>query len=224
MQKLADKGNGNYAYLDSVDEARKVLVQQINGTLMTIAKDVKIQVEFNPARVASYRLIGYEKRLLRKEDFNNDKVDAGEIGAGHTVTALYEVVPAGGGATDPATTVPPVDPLKYQSPTAQDTKASPEMVTVKLRHKRPDGDVSELTERSFTDNGSKFENAAPDLKFAAAVAEFGMLLRDSQYKGKGSFGAVIEWAQEGKGRDAAGYRAGFIEMARKAQSLKPREG
>jgi Ca-activated chloride channel homolog len=228
MQKLADKGNGNYAYLDSIDEARKVLVQQINGTLMTIAKDVKIQVEFNPARVASYRLIGYEKRLLRKEDFNNDKIDAGEIGAGHTVTALYEVVPAGAGATDPATSVPPVDPLKYQSPhpsaAAADTKASPEMVTVKLRHKKPDGETSELTERSFTDNGSKFENAAPDLKFAAAVAEFGMLLRDSQHKGKGTFGAVIEWAQEGKGRDAAGYRAAFIELARKAQSLKPREG
>ena len=116
MQKLADKGNGNYAYLDSLDEARKVLVQQMNGTLMTIAKDVKIQVEFNPAQVASYRLIGYEKRLLRKEDFNNDKMDAGEIGAGHTVTALYEVVPAGAGATDPAASVPPVDPLKYQAP------------------------------------------------------------------------------------------------------------
>jgi len=230
MQKLADKGNGNYAYLDSVDEARKVLVQQINGTLMTIAKDVKIQVEFNPARVASYRLIGYEKRLLRKEDFNNDKVDAGEIGAGHTVTALYEVVPANAGATDPAASVPPVDPLKYQSSSSSittaktETNASPEMVTVKLRHKKPDGDASELTEKSFTDNGSKFENAAPDLKFAAAVAEFGMLLRDSQFKGKGTIGAVIEWAQEGKGRDTAGYRAGFIEMARKAESLKPREG
>jgi Ca-activated chloride channel family protein len=232
MQKLADKGNGNYAYLDSVEEARKVLVQQINGTLMTIAKDVKIQVEFNPARVASYRLIGYEKRLLRKEDFNNDKIDAGEIGAGHTVTALYEVVPAGSGATDPAASVPPVDPLKYQTPnpaavasTYLDPKnQSPEMVTVKLRHKKPEGDTSELTERSFTDNGSKFENAAPDLKFAAAVAEFGMILRDSQYKGKGTLGAVIEWAQEGKGADMAGYRAGFIEMARKAQTLKPREG
>jgi len=179
--------------------------------------------------VASYRLIGYEKRLLRKEDFNNDKVDAGEIGAGHTVTALYEVVPAGAGTTDPAASVPPVDPLKYQSPSPStvaktETTASPEMVTVKLRHKKPDGDVSELTERSFTDNGSKFENAAPDLKFAAAVAEFGMLLRDSQYKGKATFGAVIEWAQEGKGRDTAGYRAGFIEMARKAETLKPREG
>ncbi|MFZ1219192.1 MAG: von Willebrand factor type A domain-containing protein [Chthoniobacterales bacterium] len=224
MQKLADKGNGNHAYLDSVDEARKVLVQQINGTLMTIAKDVKIQVEFNPARVASYRLIGYEKRMLRKEDFNNDKVDAGEIGAGHTVTALYEVVPAGTGATDPAASVPPVDPLKYGTNKTETTNGSPEMVTVKLRHKKPDGETSELTERSYVDNGSKFENAAPDLKFAAAVAEFGMLLRDSQYKGKGSFGAVIEWAQEGKGRDTAGYRAGFIELARKAQELKPREG
>lgn len=233
MQKLADKGNGNYAYLDSVDEARKVLVQQINGTLMTIAKDVKIQVEFNPARVASYRLIGYEKRMLRKEDFNNDKIDAGEIGAGHTVTALYEVVPAGSGAADPAASVPPVDPLKYQTPnpasaassTYVDPKnQSPEMVTVKLRHKKPDGDVSELTERSFTDNGSTFENAAPDLKFAAAVAEFGMILRDSQYKGKGTLGAVIEWAQEGRGRDTAGYRAGFIELARKAQTLKQSEG
>lgn len=224
MQKLADKGNGNYAYLDSVEEARKVLVQQINGTLMTIAKDVKIQVEFNPARVASYRLIGYEKRILRKEDFNNDKIDAGEIGAGHTVTALYEVVPAGSGATDPASSVPPVDPLKYGTNRTDTTNASPEMVTVKLRHKKPEGDVSELTERSFTDNGSKFENAAPDLKFAAAVAEFGMILRDSQYKGNGTLGAVIEWAQEGRGSDAAGYRAGFIEMARKAQTLKPREG
>src|SRR2546423_842962 len=149
MQKLADKGNGNYAYLDSVDEARKVLVQQINGTLMTIAKDVKIQVEFNPALVASYRLIGYEKRLLRKEDFNNDKIDAGEIGAGHTVTALYEVVPAGSGA-DPASSVPPIDPLKYQSQDPSmaakaDVKASPEMVTVKLRHKKPESETNELT-------------------------------------------------------------------------------
>ncbi|HEX7516384.1 MAG TPA: von Willebrand factor type A domain-containing protein [Chthoniobacterales bacterium] len=231
MQKLADRGNGNYAYLDSLDEARKVLVQQVNGTLMTIAKDVKIQVEFNPARVASYRLIGYEKRMLRKEDFNNDKVDAGEIGAGHTVTALYEIVPAGAGATDPAASIPPVDPLKYQAPnsaavatTQADPKLSQEMVTVKLRYKKPDGDTSELTEQSFVDNGSKFENAAPDLKFAAAVAEFGMILRDSQYKGKGTVGAVIEWAQEGKGRDTAGYRAGFIELARKTQTLKPREG
>jgi Ca-activated chloride channel family protein len=218
MQKLADKGNGNYAYLDSLNEARKVLVQQMNGTLVTIAKDVKVQVEFNPAQVASYRLIGYEKRMLRKEDFNNDKIDAGEIGAGHTVTALYEVTPVGASA-NPAASVPPVDPLKY-SPNEKSTSQSPEMLTVKLRYKKPDGDKSELIERSLVENGSKFENASRDLKFAAAVAEFGMLLRDSEHKGNGTLAAVLEWAQEGKGADPNGYRSAFIELVRKAQSLK----
>ncbi len=223
MQKLADKGNGNYAYLDSLDEARKVLVQQMSGTLVTIAKDVKIQVEFNPARVASYRLIGYEKRMLRKEDFNNDKIDAGEIGAGHTVTALYEVVPVGAGS-DPTTSVPSADPWKYQGTRSVAAPSTPqnnssEMMTVKLRYKKPDGDKSQLIERTLTDNEAKFVNASVDLKFAAAVAEFGMLLRNSDYKGNGTIGAVLEWAQEGKGADVNGYRAGFIEMARKAQSL-----
>ena len=147
------------------------------------------------------------------------------------MTALYEIVPAGTGATDPAASVPPVDALKYRSPNPNaaatayaDPKRSEETLTVKLRYKKPDGDTSELTERAFTDNASRFENAPPDLKFAAAVAEFGMILRDSVHKGNGTLGALIEWAQEGKGRDAAGYRAGFIEMARKAQTLKPREG
>ena len=220
MQKLADKGNGNYAYFDSLDEARKVLVQQMNGTLVTIAKDVKIQVEFNPARVASYRLIGYEKRMLRKEDFNNDKIDAGEIGAGHTVTALYEVVPVGASA-NPAASVPPVDQLKYGTNRTDGTNGtSDELLTVKLRHKKPEGDKSELVVRAVTDSGQQFANAAPDLKFAAAVAEFGMILRDSEHKGNGTLGAVLEWAQEGKGADANGYRAGFIELVRKAQSLK----
>ena len=224
MQKLADKGNGNYAYLDSVEEAKKVLVRQINGTLVTIAKDVKIQVEFNPARVASYRLVGYEKRILRNEDFNNDKIDAGEIGAGHTVTALYEVVPVGSEA-NPATSVPPVDPLKYQpNPAAVATSvgksASPELLTVKLRYKEPDGDTSKLLERPFVDRGTAFASASPDLKFAAAVAEFGMILRDSEFKGNGTLGAVTEWAREGKGADENGYRAGFLELVRKAQALK----
>jgi Ca-activated chloride channel homolog len=224
MVKLADKGNGNYAYLDSLDEARKVLVQQMSGTLVTIAKDVKIQVEFNPARVASYRLIGYEKRMLRKEDFNNDKIDAGEIGAGHTVTALYEVVPVGTNA-NPATNVPPVDPLKYQKDepkknTSQSEAATGEMLTVKLRYKKPDGDKSELIERPVTDSNAAFASTSPDFKFAAAVAEFGMILRDSEHKGNGTFGAVLEWAQEGRGNDKNGYRAGFIELVRKAQSLK----
>lgn len=219
MQKLADKGNGNHAYLDSLDEARKVLVQQMNGTLVTIAKDVKIQVEFNPARVASYRLIGYEKRMLRKEDFNDDKIDAGEIGAGHTVTALYEVVPAGAFA-NPAASIPPVDPLKFSASAERSTSSSGEMLTVKLRYKKPDGDRSELLERAVRDDGSNFAKASPDLKFAAAVAEFGMILRDSEHKGDGTLGAVVEWAQEGKGSDPNGYRAGFIELVRKARSLK----
>lgn len=220
MQKLADKGNGNYAYLDSLDEARKVLVQQMNGTLVTIAKDVKIQVEFNPARVASYRLVGYEKRMLRKEDFNNDKIDAGEIGAGHTVTALYEIVPVGG-TVNPAASVPPVDPLKYSSSERPvSTTASKEMLTVKLRYKKPDGDKSELIEKPVIDSNAAFASASPDFKFAAAVAEFGMLLRDSEHKGNGTFGSVLEWAQEGKGSDANGYRAGFIDLVKKAQALK----
>ena len=221
MQKLADKGNGNYAYLDSLDEARKVLVQQMNGTLVTIAKDVKIQVEFNPARVASYRLIGYEKRMLRKEDFNNDKVDAGEIGAGHTVTALYEVVPVGVSA-NPAASVPPVDTLKYSDNerSTNERSTSSEMLTVKLRYKKPDGDKSDLVECAVTDDSGDFAKASPDFKFAAAVAEFGMILRDSEHKGNGTFGAVLEWANEGKGADANGYRAGFIELVRKAHTLK----
>jgi Ca-activated chloride channel family protein len=217
MQKLADQGNGNYAYLDSLDEARKVLVQQINGTLVTIAKDVKIQVEFNPTQVTSYRLIGYEKRLLRKEDFNNDKIDAGEIGAGHTVTALYEVVPVGA-AVSPS--VPPVDPLKYSAPPENARSNSSEMLTVKLRYKKPESDKSESLERAVVDDGKQFANASADFKFAAAVAEFGMLLRDSEFKGSGTLGAVLEWAQEGKGVDTSGYRAGFLELVRKAEALK----
>jgi Ca-activated chloride channel family protein len=218
MQKLADKGNGNYAYLDSLDEARKVLVQQMNGTLVTIANDVKIQVEFNPAQVASYRLIGYEKRMLRKEDFNNDKVDAGEIGAGHTVTALYEVVPVGA-SVNPAESVPPVDPLKYSKP-ERSTSSSNDLLTVKLRYKKPDGDKSDLIEQPVVDSNAAFASASADFKFAAAVAEFGMLLRDSEHKGNGTFSAVLEWANEGKGADKNGYRAGFIELVRKAQALK----
>jgi len=200
-----------------------VLVQQINATLVTIAKDVKIQVEFNPARVASYRLIGYEKRILRKEDFNNDKIDAGEIGAGHTVTALYEVVPVGAEANS-AGSIPPVDPLKYQPTTpvvaSLPKSTSPESLTVKLRYKEPDGDTSKLIERPFVDNGAQFANAASDLKFAAAVAEFGMILRDSEFKGNGTLGAVAEWAQVGQGRDENGYRAGFLKLVRKAQAIK----
>src|SRR6266567_9242327 len=196
---------------------KKDVAQQIDGTPVTIAKDVKIQVEFNPALVGSYRLIGYEKRRLRKEDFNNDKVDADEIGAGHMVTALYEVVPVDGAASP---SVPPVDPLKYSVPPENARSNSSEMLTVKLRYKKPESDKSELLERAVVDDGKQFANASADFKFAAAVAEFGMLLRDSEFRGNGTLGAVLEWAEEAKGADRNGYRAGFLELVRKAEAIK----
>jgi Ca-activated chloride channel family protein len=221
MQKLADQGNGNYAYLDSLEEAQKVLVDQMSGTLVTIAKDVKIQVEFNPARVGAYRLIGYEKRLLRPEDFNNDAKDAGEIGAGHTVTALYEIVPAGGEIRSGR-----VDELKYQpSSSAEEpperyvASASRELLTLKLRYKQPAGDTSRRLEFPVTDSGRRFDQASTDFKFAAAVAEFGMLLRDSEFAGEASYGAVRELAGEAKGKDADGYRAEFLTLVKTAQRL-----
>jgi Ca-activated chloride channel family protein len=221
MQKLADKGNGNYAYLDTLEEAQKVLIDQMSGTLVTIAKDVKIQIEFNPARVSAYRLIGYEKRMLRKEDFNNDAKDAGEIGAGHTVTALYEIVPAGGEIRGGE-----VDDLKYQHPAEEKPEryvsdGNKELLTLKLRYKQPDGDKSRLLEFPVTDNGRRFNNASTDFKFAAAMAEFGMLLRDSEFKGSSSYGAVLELAGEAKGADEEGYRSEFLNLVRKARGLQP---
>ncbi|MBI5394383.1 MAG: VWA domain-containing protein [Verrucomicrobia bacterium] len=215
MEKLADKGNGNYAYIDSLHEARKVLVEQMNGTLVTIAKDVKIQVEFNPAQVSAYRLIGYENRLLRKEDFNDDTKDAGEIGAGHTVTALYEIVSPGRVLASPA-----VDPLKYQKPApAAPEPASRELLTVKLRYKQPDGDKISLIERPITDSGAGYAAASRDYKFAAAVAAFGMVLRDSPHKGSATLAAALELAEEGRGPDASGYRTEFLSLVKKAQAL-----
>jgi Ca-activated chloride channel family protein len=215
MEKLADKGNGNYAYIDTLAEARKVLVEQMSGTLITIAKDVKIQVEFNPARVAAYRLIGYENRLLHKEDFNDDTKDAGEIGAGHTVTALYELVPAG-----QSVGVPSVDPLKYQTPPQPAAPAqSDELLHVKVRYKAPEGDTSQLIETPVRDGGLTYPQASPDFKFAAAVAGFGMVLRDSPYKGSANLEAVIELAEAGKGRDPGGYRAEFLELVNLTKQL-----
>ncbi|OPX24009.1 MAG: hypothetical protein B1H04_03045 [Planctomycetales bacterium 4484_123] len=217
LEKLADKGNGNYAYIDTISEARKVLIKQMAGTLITIAKDVKIQVEFNPARVARYRLIGYENRLLRKEDFNDDTKDAGEIGAGHTVTALYEIVPVG---AEPASR-PEVDPLKYQRPgQLSEAASSGELLTVKLRYKLPDGDKSTLMTRPIVDRGMKFAEAPQDFRFAAAVAAFGMILRDSKYKGNYSLEAVAELAAASVGRDPHGYRAEFVKLVKTARSLK----
>jgi Ca-activated chloride channel family protein len=216
MENLADKGNGNYAYIDTIREAKKVLVDEIGSTMVTIAKDVKIQVEFNPAEVSAYRLIGYENRILAAEDFNDDTKDAGEIGAGHTVTALYEIVPAG-----VESDLPGVDPLKYQRTTEPTREAgSGELFTIKLRYKKQDGDKSSLLSFPVTDPGTGYAAAPPDFKFAAAVASFGMILRDSPHKGSATFESVIELAGEGLGRDAHGYRAEFIELVRKARSLR----
>jgi Ca-activated chloride channel family protein len=229
MEAIADHGNGNYHYVDNRAEARRVLVEEMTGTLVTIAKDVKIQVEFNPRQVAGYRLIGYENRMLRTEDFNDDTKDAGEIGAGHTVTALYEVVPAG-----QKVEVPPVDELKYQ-PSLRTTAAeqgpvpardglerapSDELLTLKMRYKQPDGDTSRKLEWVVTDDGKAFRAVSGDFQFAAAVAGFGLLLRDSQYKGNLTFAAVLELAQSALGTDEYGYRAEFLEMVRRAAALR----
>ena len=227
MEKLADNGNGVYAYIDGVREARKVLVEQLTGSTITIAKDVKIQVEFNPAQVASYRLLGYENRVLAAEDFRDDKKDAGEIGAGHTVTALYEIVlvgdeAAGGGAGRGA------EPLKYQpepaAPSAVkpavDGAASRELLTVKLRWKKPDGDTSRLVEVPLAEKGGAFAAAPADLRFAAAVAAFGMVLRESEHKGTATLPFVAEIAGSALGRDAGGYRAEFLDLVRKAEAVR----
>ncbi len=215
MEQLADHGNGNYAYIDDLDEARKVLVTQRGGTTTTIAKDVKIQVEFNPLQVHAYRLIGYENRAMAARDFDDDSKDAGEIGAGHTVTALYEVVPAG---TDLA--VPGAPILKYQQPTSTtQAAASGELMTVKLRYKQPDGDRSQLISFPVTDGGTEWSNASRDFRHAAAVTAFGMLLRDSPYKGSLTWGLVQELAREGQARDPHGYRAEFATLVRRAREL-----
>jgi Ca-activated chloride channel family protein len=215
MEKLADKGNGNYAYIDSLAEARKVLGEQIGGTLFTIAKDVKIQVEFNPKQAAAYRLIGYENRLLRDQDFNDDTKDAGEIGAGHTVTALYEVVPLGQKYENPG-----IDPLKYQETVKPSEMAnSNELMTVKLRYKEPTQNESKLVSVSLADSKANLSAASENFKFASAVAAFGMLLRDSKYKADASYNKVLELARASTGADRQGYRAEFIQLVETARTL-----
>jgi Ca-activated chloride channel family protein len=217
LEALADKGNGHYAYIDSFNEARKVLMEQVGGTFFTIAKDVKIQIEFNPGKVDAYRLIGYENRMLADRDFADDRKDAGEIGAGHTVTALYEVVPRGKGGM-----LPGVDQLKYQQPPdLPDTVVkSDDLMNVRLRYKAPDGDTSTMVESPVGDSNTGVEQASAEFKFAAAVAGFGMLLRDSDYMGDTSFDLVIKLARAGKGTDEEGHRAEFINLVKTAQALK----
>jgi Ca-activated chloride channel family protein len=216
MQKLANKGNGNHAYVDGISEARKVLVTEFGGTLFTIAKDVKLQIEFNPAIVQGYRLIGYENRMLASEDFNDDKKDAGELGSGHTVTALYEIIPTG--VESPW--LRSVDPLKYQSNKNQsDKKAKGEWLTIKFRYKQPDGNKSQLLQKVVDADPLAWDETSENFRFAAAVAEMGMLLRGSQYKGQSSFDQVIRLARSARGRDEEGYRAEFIRLVETAGAM-----
>ncbi len=221
MQKMADKGNGNHAYIDGLNEAKKVLVNEFGGTLFTIAKDVKLQIEFNPAKVQGYRLIGYENRLLNKEDFNDDKKDAGELGSGHTVTALYEVIPVG--VKD--SFLKKVDDLKYQKNKTALNKTSDngEIMNIKLRYKQPDGDVSKLIEHPVFDTQLSLAATSNNFRFAASVAEFGMLLRNSEYKSNSSFSNVVALAKNSKSDDEEGYRAEFIKLVTNAQSLAKRK-
>ena len=215
MQRLAQHGNGNAAYIDSLNEARKALVDEATSMLFPIAKDVKIQVEFNPAAISEYRLIGYETRMLAREDFRNDRVDAGEIGSGHTVTAIYEVVPAGAGAER-------VAPLRYQREEAAetDTVFSDELAFLKIRYKRPDADTSTLITRAVTraDAFESVESAPREARFAAAVAGFGQLLRGGRYTGGYGYDDIIALAQGARGEDPFGYRAEFLGLVRLAKS------
>ena len=217
MQTLAQKGNGNHAYIDNLQEANKVLVNEFGGTLFTVAKDVKLQIEFNPAHVQAYRLVGYETRLLNKEDFNDDTKDAGEMGAGHTVTAFYEIIPTG----VKSKFIRSVDSLKYQ-PEKEKVKStdpiSPEMLTVKLRYKQPDEDISRKLEIPLTD--TKSDDVSEDFLFASAVAMFGQILKNSDFKGNGNYDKVIKIAQKSTGDDEQGYRKEFLRLVKAVKGLE----
>jgi len=218
MEQLSNAGNGNFAYIDSRPEAKKVLVDELSGTLVTVAKDVKYQVEFNPARVGAYRLIGYANRLLAPEDFNDDTKDAGDVGAGHSVTVLYEVVPP-----DIVAKRRSVDPLKYQQAQKAappiDVVDSPELLTVKLRYKSPEGGASQLLEIPLVDEGMDLAGMSGDEQFAAAVAAFGMILRDSEYRGRTDFGLVLDLAATGLGDVPDERRTEFIALVERARGI-----
>jgi Ca-activated chloride channel homolog len=217
MEIIADKGNGNYSYIDNLQEARKVLVSEFGGTLFTIAKDVKFQLEFNPAKVKSYRLVGYENRILNEEDFNDDTKDAGEMGSGHNVTALYEIVPAGSAEREPS-----VDPLKYQrsSDEKKGKSISDEYLTIKLRYKLPDGETSRKLEKPVMGYVSDLEDASDNLRFAAAVSEFGMILRNSEFTGSATLEEAASLARSSRGRDDDGYRSELIRLINTAKDLR----
>ncbi len=217
MQKLANKGNGNHAYIDNLSEARKVLISQFGGTMFTIAKDVKLQVEFNPAKVQGYRLIGYENRMLAKEDFNDDKKDAGELGSGHTVTALYEIIPLGVHAPE----LKKVDELKYQKPQGKAPifNNANEVMTVKFRYKKPAEDKSLLLEKIISGSPVAFNNAGNNIKLAAAVAKFGMMLRGSEYKGAGGYDMALQILNPLVKEDKEGYKTELVQLVKASQSL-----
>ncbi|MEM8671459.1 MAG: VWA domain-containing protein [Planctomycetota bacterium] len=218
LEQISGRGNGNYAFIDTENEAKKVLVEQLSSTLVTIAKDVKIQIEFNPLKVAAYRLIGYENRTLESEDFNDDKKDAGEIGAGHSVTAFYEIIPVGSKTLDQ---VPESDALRYQEPASASPAAETgELLTLKLRYKLPEESASQMVEHVVYDSGSAFEQADSEFQFAAAVASFGMLLRDSEYRGDWTFEDVKNVATSNLGSDRHGLRSEFIQIVDRAQSMQ----
>jgi Ca-activated chloride channel family protein len=218
LEQLADKGNGNYAYIDSLKEMEKVFGAG-GASLVTIAKDVKLQVEFNPSRVQAYRLIGYENRMLAAEDFNDDTKDAGEMNAGHSVTALYEIVPPGG-KLQPGS----VDPLKYQAPERKPVKASQELLTVKVRYKKPDGFFSRLLAVPVRDEGQPFESASVDSRWAAAVASFGMALRNSPHKGTSTLPFAQGIAETSLGEDAGGLRSGWLKVMTALGDLRSPQG
>lgn len=224
MERISNDAEGNYGFIDSIAEAKKVLVDQLTGTLVTVAKDVKIQIKFNPALVSSYRLIGYENRVLAKKDFDDDKKDAGEIGAGHRVTALYEVVPKGKlpAAITPAdnpSVLQPNDNADPEEETELDTFSETQLLSLRLRYKPPQGEKSTLMTRALLDEGQSFDDADADFRFAAAVAGFGMQLRNSEYAGQWTYDDVIEVARSAKGSDPHGLRAEMVELAEKARSL-----
>lgn len=215
IETLADKGNGNYAYIDNLQEAQKEFVNEFGGTLFTIAKDVKIQIEFNPRHVQAYRLIGYENRALKNEEFHDDQKDAGDMGSGHSVTAIYEIVPTGAKTHY----LPRVDALKYQQTTSSTVGNSDEMLTVKVRYKKPDSETSRLFDIPVNNGNKPFDKCSENLRFASAVAEFGLLLRGSEYKGRASYDEVIRTARGAFGKDEEGYRSEFVRLVKLAQSL-----
>ena len=219
MEQLADNGNGNYAYIDNFEEAKKVFVQEMGGTLHTIAKDVKLQIEFNPAHVKEYRLVGYENRKLKNEDFNNDKKDAGDLGAGHTVTAIYEIIPT----SSETTSAGKVDALKYQDRSVKRwAKLDHDWMTIKLRYKKPNEVVSKLLEVTAKDNGISLQATSNNFRYSAAVASFAMMLRDSKFKGNATYDNISEMAQGALGKDEHGYRKEFLDLIQKAKQADVR--